>query len=182
MKKLFLIACFAVFAAVALAPATEAGIVSGQGEGVHIDKDVHTGEGVHIDKDVHSGEGVHIDKDVHTGEGVHLDKDVHTGKGVHLSDLYDAKEAHLAGHAHTKGEAGIEFDKKGNCQILLDCACFGCQKSDGAVAAFLSVAESYVPTQYMAPVRAFAAEYLPAALAFIYDELEGDLPQKPPQD
>ncbi len=221
MKKLFLIAFFAVFAALAVVSVSEAGIVSGLGEGVHVeddasegahltseshskhekgadtgvhldkdthtgtgvhlDKDTHTGTGVHLDKDTHTGTGVHLDKDTHTGTGVHLDKDTHTGTGVHLSDLYDAKGAHDTGHAHIKGDADIELDKKGNCKVLLDCGCVGCQKSDGAVAAFLSVAESYVPAQYMPPVRTFATEYLSVALAFIYDELYGDTPQKPPK-
>ncbi len=160
MKKLFLIVLLAVFAALAVASVSEAGIISGLGKGVHVEDDV---------------------PGAHATEGVHLDKDVHTGKGVHLSDLYDAKGAHLTDHAHTEGDAGIEPGKKSPCKILLDCACFGCQKSDDAVAAFLSVAESYVPAQYMAPVRTFAIEYLPAALAFIYDDLDGDEPQKPPQ-
>ena len=181
MKKLFLIAVFAVFISLAVSSASTAGIVSGLGKGVHIDKDTHTGKGVHIDKDTHTGKGVHLDKDTHTGKGVHIDKDTHTGKGVHLSDLYDSKGSHSADHVHTKGGAGIELDKKAPCDSIFDCGCFGCQKSDGAVAAFLSVAESYVPEQYMVSVRAFVSEYLPKTLDVIYEEFGIDQDHKPPQ-
>lgn len=178
MKKFLFTVFFAVFVLFAVTSVSTAGIVSGLGEGVHVEDDApesHAAGGAHLKSESHDSHKKNADN------GVHIDKDTHTGKGVHLSDLYDSKGSQSAGHAHTKDGAGIELDKKAPCDSIFDCGCFGCQKSDGAVAAFLSVAESYVPEQYMAPVRTFATKYLSAALDYIYDDLYGEKPQKPPQ-